>query len=179
MSKEALKLAQPEQGPSQRDFENWLRSRWTAGYACPKRDGRYVHEAAQSFWECWQAATPPAAEQQAGGEVDEKSTKTQCLQGLEAGGEAPAQEPETCSNCANSVWPYGSCDVCTVQFDDPTISNWEPIVTPPAAQRTWVGLTDEELNNLPEAKGPWNMSYAPRIVNLARAIEAKLKEKNT
>jgi hypothetical protein len=53
------------------------------------------------------------------------------------------------------------------------------IDTPPAAQRTWVGLTDEELNDLPEAKGPWNMSYAPRIVNLARAIEAKLKEKNT
>jgi hypothetical protein len=46
---------------------------------------------------------------------------------------APVQEPETCSNCANSVWPYGSCDVCTVQFDDPTISNWEPITTPPAA----------------------------------------------
>ena len=40
----------------------------------------------------------------------------------------PEQEPETCSNCANSVWPYGSCDVCTVQFDDPTTSNWEPIV---------------------------------------------------
>jgi hypothetical protein len=37
--------------------------------------------------------TPPAAAQQVGGEVDEKSTKTQCLQGLEAGGEAPVQEP--------------------------------------------------------------------------------------
>jgi hypothetical protein len=46
----------------------------------------------------------------------------------------PEQEPETCSNCANSVWPYESCDVCTVQFDDPTTSNWEPITTPPAAQ---------------------------------------------
>jgi hypothetical protein len=48
-----------------------------------------------------------------------------------------------------------------------------------AAPRPWVGLTDEELNNLPEASGPWNMSYAPRIVNLARAIEQRLKEKNT
>jgi len=49
----------------------------------------------------------------------------------------------------------------------------------PAAQRTWVDLTDEELNDLPEAKGSWNMSYAPRMVNLARAIEQRLKEKNT
>jgi len=45
---------------------------------------------------------------------------------------APVQEPETCSNCANAVWPYSSCDGCTVQFDDPTTSNWEPITTPPA-----------------------------------------------
>jgi hypothetical protein len=40
-------------------------------------------------------------------------------------------------------------------------------------------MTAQELNGLPEAKGPWNMSYAPRIVNLARAIEQRLKEKNT
>ena len=46
----------PVQVPSQREFENWLRSKWTAGYACPKLDGRYTDAAAQSFWECWQAA---------------------------------------------------------------------------------------------------------------------------
>ena len=46
----------PVQEPSQREFENWLRSKWTAGYACPKLEGRYTDEAAQSFWECWQAA---------------------------------------------------------------------------------------------------------------------------
>jgi len=51
--------AQPEpavQEPSQREFENWLRSKWTAGYTCQKLEGRYTDKAAQSFWECWQAA---------------------------------------------------------------------------------------------------------------------------
>jgi hypothetical protein len=56
---------QPEQEPSQREFENWLRSKWTAGYTCQKLEGRYTDKAAQSFWECWQAATvPPAAQQE-------------------------------------------------------------------------------------------------------------------
>ena len=53
----------PVQKPSQREFENWLRGKWTAGYACQKLEGRYTDKAAQSFWECWQAATvPPAAQ---------------------------------------------------------------------------------------------------------------------
>lgn len=42
--------------PSRTDFENWLRSKWTAGYGCPKVDGRYTDDSAQAFWECWQAA---------------------------------------------------------------------------------------------------------------------------
>jgi len=47
--------------------------------------------------------------------------------------------------------------------------------TPP---RTWVGLTDEEIDALADLHGTVNwavMSYAP----FTRAIEAKLKEKNT
>jgi hypothetical protein len=36
-------------------------------------------------------------------------------------------------------------------------------------QRTWVGLTDEEIEN----------SYVPNYQEQTRAIEAKLKEKNT
>ena len=49
--------------------------------------------------------------------------------------------------------------------------------TPPAAQRQWVGLTDEEITELEEtttclANESW-------LRNLTRAIEAKLKEKNT
>jgi hypothetical protein len=36
-------------------FETALRSRWTAGYACPRNaDGTYVHDATQQAWEMWQ-----------------------------------------------------------------------------------------------------------------------------
>jgi hypothetical protein len=42
--------------------------------------------------------------------------------------------------------------------------------TPPAVQRQWVGLTDEEINAAASCQ-----SWRP----FARAIEAKLKEKNT
>ncbi len=43
-----------------------------------------------------------------------------------------------------------------------------------AAQRQWVGLTDEEIDDLAEFHGLDFMSYA----SFTRAIEAKLKEKN-
>jgi hypothetical protein len=45
--------------------------------------------------------------------------------------------------------------------------------TPPAAQRQWVGLTDEEMKEACYEA----FSYDPYVI--ARAIEAKLKEKNT
>jgi hypothetical protein len=44
--------------------------------------------------------------------------------------------------------------------------------TPPAAQRQWVGLTDEEIEKL-------TVELRDIPVTLAFAIEAKLKEKNT
>jgi hypothetical protein len=47
----------------------------------------------------------------------------------------------------------------------------------PAAQRQWVGLTDEEIAELEETTTCLvNESW---LRNLTRAIEAKLKEKNT
>jgi hypothetical protein len=46
----------------------------------------------------------------------------------------------------------------------------EPLLHPP--QRTWVGLTDEEVKDI-----VWNLPYEPSQENI-RAIEAKLKEKN-
>ena len=49
-----------------------------------------------------------------------------------------------------------------------------PLYTaPPAAQRTWVGLTDEEIEKTCETQ-VWDARRS-----YARAIEAKLKEKNT
>jgi len=46
--------------------------------------------------------------------------------------------------------------------------------TPPAAQRQWVGLTDEEITALKHNGERYISSQ-----DFARAIEAKLKEKNT
>ena len=45
-------------------------------------------------------------------------------------------------------------------------------------QRTWVGLTDEEISKIIDAEIGFNSCWGPEE-NFARAIEAKLKEKNT
>ena len=47
--------------------------------------------------------------------------------------------------------------------------------TPPAAQRQWVGLTDEEIQVVLDDP----QKYYDTMNDFARAIEAKLKEKNT
>ena len=47
-----------------------------------------------------------------------------------------------------------------------------------ASQRTWVGLTDEEISKIIDAEIGFNSCWGPEE-NFARAIEAKLKEKNT
>jgi hypothetical protein len=50
----------------------------------------------------------------------------------------------------------------------------ELVSTPP--QRTWVGLTDEEIKTLPQ----WFPSHeSAAVMPLIRAFEAKLREKNT
>jgi hypothetical protein len=46
------------------------------------------------------------------------------------------------------------------------------------AQRTWVGLTDEEVSEIIDAEIGFNSCWGPEET-FARAIEAKLKEKNT
>jgi hypothetical protein len=51
------------------------------------------------------------------------------------------------------------------------------ITTPPAAQRQWVGLTDEEIDKTRFAIQ--TKAITQRDHELSRAIEAKLKEKNT
>jgi hypothetical protein len=59
------------------------------------------------------------------------------------------------------------CYKCLSHYCD--LSCKEP--SPP--QRTWVGLTDEEVKNI-----VWNLPYEPSQEHI-RAIEAKLKERNT
>lgn len=52
------------------------------------------------------------------------------------------------------------------------------LYTSPPAQRTWVGLTDEEIINvMPDDDTPMSLGEAFSV--FAEAIEAKLKEKNT
>jgi len=54
---------------------------------------------------------------------------------------------------------------------------WNPPHTPIYTKREWVGLTDEETMQIWEGI----IKYAPgevRLKDFARAIEAKLKEKN-
>jgi hypothetical protein len=51
--------------------------------------------------------------------------------------------------------------------------------TPPAAQRQWVGLTDDEMKNALVSVDAETKRLPPGMKAFARAIEAKLKEKNT
>lgn len=46
-------------------------------------------------------------------------------------------------------------------------------------ERTWVGLTDEEIKKISK-KHKWHESnVAPHLMPVFRSLEAKLKEKNT
>ena len=45
--------------------------------------------------------------------------------------------------------------------------------------RTWTGLTDEEIDGMVEITDLSGAYYYDDLLALARAIEAKLKEKNT
>ena len=47
-----------------------------------------------------------------------------------------------------------------------------PLYTSPQAQRTWVGLTDEEIDDIYQGVGKNDLM-------LVREVEAKLREKNT
>ena len=52
-----------------------------------------------------------------------------------------------------------------------------PLYTSPQAQRTWLGLTHEEIDNIDYAN--WSQDYQRwNIKRFAQAIEAKLREKN-
>jgi len=61
-----------------------------------------------------------------------------------------------------------------MQWETPTVVKMDkvPLYTAPP-QRKWVGLTDEEVKEI-----VWNLPYEPSQEHI-RAIEDKLKEKNT
>ena len=61
---------------------------------------------------------------------------------------------------------------CTCDGDFGCIERFAALV----AERDWVGLTDEELEPL---CNEWRIVFGSWTYDFARAIEAKLKEKNT
>jgi hypothetical protein len=61
-----------------------------------------------------------------------------------------------------------------IDWDTKTDTPIMGYTTPPAAQRTWVGLTDAEIQAIHDT---YYRRMGPQ--EFARAIEAKLKEKNT
>ena len=87
----------------------------------------------------------------------------------------PAQQQEP----VGEAEPYAgrSADHTQCIFHRDSVPVGTKLYTSPPAQRTWVGLTDEDMDALRLATG-----YAAgleRFTVIARAIEAKLKEKNT
>lgn len=91
------------------------------------------------------------------------------------------QEPDNC------VLDGGDPDACFYtrvhgQAGRQKCGEWKPIkvLQPSAAQRQWVGLTDEEIDRVTDTQWANNFNkpiYASHRA-YARAIEAKLKEKN-
>ena len=65
------------------------------------------------------------------------------------------------------------CRYCNAQeYIDKLIESLEELIEAIEEQRTWVGLTDEEIEDIPLRQPNGYAGYA-------RAVESKLKEKNT
>jgi len=92
---------------------------------------------------------------------------------------APVQEPvATIDSLEQEIYEN------TREFVSLNVMEWllkRLNTTPPAAQRQWVGLTDEEVYPLANEHLHYQMEgyEVSGIYNLAQAIETKLKEKNT
>lgn len=95
----------------------------------------------------------------------------------------PAQKPVNVTSkmvqaflyAAGRHFPWGGSDPA---IEDGIKAALEAMPTPPAAQREWVGLTDEQLQEIEAAT--WGAAFLrPQSArDYYRAIEARLREKN-
>jgi hypothetical protein len=75
--------------------------------------------------------------------------------------------------------PHPKCDGgCMYQCTKGYTQFPECATTPPAAQRQWVGLTEDEVSQIIGEQIGFNSCWGPEE-DFAKAIEAKLKEKNS
>jgi len=87
--------------------------------------------------------------------------------------ELESQEPVAYINVEKRILEWAKL----TSWETPTVVNLPkiPLYTHPP-QRTWVGLTDEDLEPL---CNEWRIVFGSWTYEFAKAIEAKLKEKNT
>jgi len=88
----------------------------------------------------------------------------------------PAQEPVAYIDVEQRRLQWAK----PMSWNTPTTVNLPkiPLYTTPQ-QRTWVGLTDEEIDGMVEVTDLSGAYYYDDLHAVARATEAKLKEKNT
>ena len=80
-----------------------------------------------------------------------------------------------CNNC-NERWELGTAITCTCVTNSSTtipVDRFSHL-----GQRKWVGLTDEEID-IAWRSVDYTVPYSQFRIDIARAIEAKLKEKNS
>lgn len=101
-------------------------------------------------------------------------------EGRQAIAEAEKQEPvawmyDWTTNEGEFIQNWTTSEAESLRDTEPNIiSNVRPLYTTPQ-QRTWVGLTDEEILKFQDIV-PNTLGYD--LIQFAKAIEAKLKDKN-
>ena len=105
------------------------------------------------------------------------SRHSKAIAALEALAEQPAQQEPVAWMFQHGETGRTLCvDAQQVKWGfeerNPSYQKIAPLYTSPPAQRTWVGLTDEEKSELDAEYGDDTLAHLD-------AIEAKLKEKNT
>ena len=135
------------------EFERWARSR--ANHIAEALRARLA-QPENDFNPDWDAMAVM---------VEEQQRMAKRIEELEARLAQPEQEPVAWRFHDRNMWCYVD------HLTDLPQDKFKPLYTAPP-QREWVGLTDEEARELCVANVPY-------VIDMVRALEAKLKEKNT